>query len=194
MTSWAGTDVLVDFSGLDAAIDTSRALAKAVQDMTKAYKLFGADLVKKTDDGFQSSVGFDGEAWEPLAASTIDARIARVGGFKRTKKGKFTKGALKKQAKMSAAGGIKPLVDTARARNSQHVQVSRDGLEWSAVGYLGTHMAGTDKAGRGRNITIPKRNPTGFELVGGQWVLRDSAKKLMQRRIFQHLGLSEGGT
>ena len=186
--------MLVDFRGLDSAIEVTRILAKAVADLTKAYKLFGADLVKKTDDGFQASVGFDGEAWAPLAASTIDSRIARVGGFKRTKKGKFTKGALKKQAKMSAAGGIKPLVDTARARNSQHVQVSRDGLEWSAVGYLGTHMAGTDKAGRGRNITIPKRNPTGFELVGGQWVLRDSAKKLMQKRIYQHLGLSEGGT
>lgn len=186
--------MLVDASGLDAAIDTAKALSKAVADMTKAYKLFGADLVKKTDDGFHTSVGFDGEAWEPLATSTIEARIARVGGFKRTKKGKFTKGALKKQEAMLSPGGIKPLVDTARARNSQHVQVSRDGLEWSAVGYLGTHMAGTTRAGRGRNVTIPVRNPTGFELVGGQWVLRESAKKMMQQRIYQHLGLGEGGT
>ena len=187
--------MLVDFRGLDAAIETTKLLSKAVANLTPAYKLFGADLVKKTDDAFHASVGFDGEAWEPLATSTIDSRIAKVGGFKRTKKGKFTKGALKKQAKMSAAGGIKPLVDTARARNSQHVgPASRDGIEWSAVGYLGTHMAGTSKAGRGRNITIPKRNPTGFELVGGQWVLRDSTKKMLQKRIFQYLGLDEGST
>lgn len=193
--------VSVQSVGLEAAIAAVRAKAKALSDLTPAYKRFGAEIVKKTDDAFHNSKGYDGEAWPALAQSTIDSRLAKLPGANRRNKktGKLTAGARTKrraaqalihqeQASHGGYGGlIKPMVDTARARNSSHADSSRDGVTWSAVGYLGVHMAGTDGAGRSGNVTIPKRNPSPFELKGGKWVLRDSAKASLAKHLNEHI-------
>lgn len=180
--------ITVEQSGLDRAIDALKKQSQALRDLTPAYKRFAADIVKKTDDAFHNSHGYDGEAFEPLSPYTIENRVGNLkAANKRTKKGELTKGAKALREKLLAPGGIKPLVDTARARNSVHADAGKDGVDWSAVGYLGVHMAGTDKAGRGRNVTIPVRNVSPFILDGGKWKLRDSAKKQLGARIREHV-------
>lgn len=154
--------------GMGDAAAYFAALAARCADLEPAFEAFGAYIVKTTDDGFRNEREADGTVFAPLAVATIDARIAKVGGFKRTRKGSFTKGALKKQARLSAPGGIKILTDTARARNSQHTVATPNSLTWSAVGYLGAHMAGTSR--------VPKRNPTPFVRVGNGWALNAKAQ------------------
>lgn len=91
-----------------------------------------------------------------------------------------------------------PLIDTGRMRKSQRTLVKSNAIEWSAVGYMGPHMTGGKTGGKraskgtpkprisaktGKTLkprkprpskstgtgTLPKRNPTVFELSAGQW-------------------------
>lgn len=156
---------------LDGAAARMAARAERLRDLTPAMKAYGAWLEKQVDDGFDQSREFGGAPFPELKQSTIDSRIRRAGGFKTNKRsGLLTAGAAKKQAKLIAPGGIKPLVDTARARNSQHFDARADGGTWSAVGYLGPHMTG-GKAG------LQRRNPTPFEYVAGKWSLKPEARR-----------------
>jgi len=173
----------VTAKNLDETIQKLKAKSARLKDMTPAFKAFGSFLEKGTDDCFQNSADWDGNAFDDLAVSTIDARIAKAGGFKRTKSGKFTKGARKKQAAMAATGGIKILVDTARARNSQHTEASKDSLKWSAIGYIGPHITGSETVvGR-----PPKRNVSPFEKVGGAWKLNIKANAELNRLVVKHI-------
>jgi hypothetical protein len=49
------------------------------------------------------------------------------------------------------------------------------------------HMAGTDSAGKNRNITIPIRNPSPFYWDGSNWQLRDSAKQALGKHIRDYI-------
>jgi hypothetical protein len=244
--------VSVEMQGLEQTIAMLKKRSRALTNLTPAYKTFAAEIVKKTDDAFQNERGYDGEAWDKLAESTILSRISAVGAAnkytasstkkveamraanrgrtaseKSTAKAKLvaagwtaqqahgivnfghtyevdssgrtrkvskqlTKGAARKRELMLAPGGIKPLIDTARARNSNHATADRNGVEWSAVGYLGVHMAGTNRAGRGHSVTIPMRNPSPFVLAGDDWKLRESARKSLEEHIKRHV-FSKGG-
>lgn len=143
--------------------------AKRVRDMSRPLKVFGAEIVKATDDSFRNSRGVDGAPWPKLAESTIIARhLRRKGGrpkgFSRKRGGRLTESARDTRAKaISSGAGIKPLVDTGRMRNSQNTKVTgRNTLVWSAVGYMGPHITGSTK----RPGRPPMRNPTVFEGTG----------------------------
>ncbi len=186
--------VSVHMEGLEQTIAMLKARSRALTDLTPVYKAMGAEMVKKTDDAFQDSRGYDGEAWDALAQSTIDKRVGSLkAANKKTKAGKLTKGAMRFRERLKSPGGIKPLIDTARARNSNHATTSREGIEWSAVGYLGVHMAGTDRAGKNHNIVIPMRNPSPFIWVNDEWVLRESARKSLEEKIKAHVFGKGGG-
>lgn len=159
-------------SGAEAVASKLAAISERLQNMQPALEVFGAWLVKTTDDSFRGEKEHDGSPFEQLKPATINARIRKAGGFRRKKQGEYdysardadyTKGALKKQAKMLAPGDIKILTDTARARNSQHYVASPNKLVYSVVGYLGAHMSGT--------ADIPRRNPTAFDREGDKWKL-----------------------
>jgi hypothetical protein len=172
--------ISVQTTGLDQAIANLKKKSAALHNLEPAYKRFAAEIVKKTDDSFQDSRGYDGEPWPPLAESTIERRIGSLkSANKRGKSGKLTKGATKMRDKMRAPGGIKPMIDTGRARNSQHADTSRDGVEWSAVGYLGYHMT--------NHIVATVRNPTPFYWDGSAWKLRDSAMKSLGTHLRTHI-------
>ena len=174
--------ITIQTTGLDETIARLKAKSSALRNLEPAYKRFAAEIVKKTDDSFQNSKGYDGEAWEPLAQSTIDGRVGSLKAANRkTKAGKLTKGAAKLQGALRAPGGIKPLIDTARARNSNHATTSRDGVEWNAVGYLGYHIGGSADG------KLPKRNPSPFEWDGSKWVMRESAKRSLYAAIRNHV-------
>jgi hypothetical protein len=166
----------IETTGLDEAISKLKKKSAALKNLEPAYKRCAAEFVKKTDDGFQNSKGYDGESWDALSDYTIEKRVGSLKtANKRGKNGKLTKGAKTFRQKLMAPGGIKPLIDTARARNSNHADTSKDGIDWSIVGYLGYSMGGTDK--------IPVRNPTPFYWDGSAWQLRESAKKSLGKHI-----------
>jgi len=174
--------ITIETTGLDQTIAALKAKSAKIKNLEPAYKRAAAEFVKKTDDSFQNSKGYDGEAWEPLTQSTIDKRVRSLkAANKRGKSGKLTKGAQAFRSKLMAPGGIKPLVDTARARNSCHATTSKDGIDWSAVGYLGYHMGGSADG------KLPKRNPSPFEWNGSAWILRESAKASLFKYVTAHI-------
>lgn len=86
----------------------------------------------------------------------------------------------RKRDKLIAPAGIKILIDTARARNSNHVdRATRTSIAWSAVGYLDYHMTGTKR--------MPMRNPTPFVYEAGAWVLHPIASKLLDSYIHSYV-------
>lgn len=171
----------VDVKGLEYAIQKLREKSERLQDLTPAFKQFGAFVEKNVDDCFDQSRNWDGEPFPPLAESTIEKRIGNLkAANKRTKSGELTKGAKGLRDKLRAPGGIKPLVDTGRARNSQHVAADADSIIWSAVGYLGYHFEG--------NEHLPARNvsPFIFDASGG-WKLHPGARQQLDQLIINHV-------
>lgn len=158
--------------GLELAAAQMRARMAKARNFQPVLKRIGADIVKETDDGFQNSKSPKGEAFPPLKESTI---LGRSGVRKRAKRSK------KFRAQLLAPGGAKPLVDTARARNSQFAKAGPKGVTWSAVGYLLPHMVGN---ARGRP---PKRNPTVFELGPTGWKLVPRLSRKYSRMIIRHI-------
>lgn len=170
----------VQAEGLDEAIKSLRAQAARVNDLTPMFKNYGRWLEKQVDDCFDRSEDWDGVEFEPLAESTIAKRVGSLkAANKRTKSGGLTKGAKTLREKMLAPGGIKPLVDTARARNSQHFESSKTWGVWTAVGYLGFHFAGNER--------LPARNVSPFVLVNNDWVLHRRAAEQLDALIKKYV-------
>jgi hypothetical protein len=162
--------------GIDAAIRLMQSQSARVRDMTPVFKAYGRWLEKQVDECFDQSVDWDGKKFPPLAESTIAGRIGNLGAAnKRGKSGKLTKGAAVLRDKMRSPGGIKPLVDTARARNSQRFEADATGGLWTAVGYLGFHFAG--------NEHLPARNVSPFVPDGGGWTLHPKASSELEKRV-----------
>lgn len=249
----------IEAQGLAEAIANMKGRTARVLALQPALEMFGADIVKRTDDSFMHQVDWDGNAFAPLADSTLEQRASRhaagSGGirakrsalrakmrgegkrsrdikkavkrlnndyqFKRigfatglTRKEQAT--ALKrlrfaytrantairssemdaptrlhelrkarakykrKRDKIISPAGIKILIDTARARNSNHVdRATRTSIEWSAVGYLGYHMAGTKR--------MPMRNPSAFVYEAGAWALHPKGAKLLASYVTSYV-------
>lgn len=139
-------------------IDEQRARLAAMQarllDLTPPLRVVAAELEKRTDDALDRSMSPAGEAFPPLATSTVIARARKQKSFSRKGKGsnRLTRGARAKRAtailfNMGAGplGGTpfaRALIDTGRLRKSQRARVVGQHVEWSAVGYLGPHITG----------------------------------------------------
>ena len=92
----------------------------------------------------------------------------------------------RKKLKITAPGGIKILVDTARARNSNHVDPPEPtSITWSAVGYLGYHMTGT--------VRMEARNPTAFVYAESKWQLHPDAAKQFDQMMLAFIVRGEHG-
>lgn len=167
--------------GLDQAIASLRAKAERMRELEPALKVFGRFLEKNVDDCFDQSRDWDGVPFPPLAESTIEKRIGNLkAANKRTKSGGLTKGAKTLREKLRAPGGIKPLVDTARARNSQHTESGPESLLWTSVGYLGYHFTG--------NEHLPQRNVSPFVFINSNnWRLHPRAKDKLHDLVSQHV-------
>jgi hypothetical protein len=86
----------------------------------------------------------------------------------------------RKRDKIIAPSGIRILVDTARARNSNHADKPQETyFLWSAVGYLAYHMAGTAK--------MEARNPTPFVYARGEWTLHPRAAEQMDQAVVNYI-------
>jgi hypothetical protein len=171
--------------GLDRAIESLRQKAERMRDLGPALKVFGRFVETNVDDCFDQSRDWDGTPFPPLAESTIERRIGNLkAANKRTKSGELTKAAKTLRDKLRSPGGIKPLVDTARARNSQHTDAGPESLIWTSVGYLGYHFTGNER--------LPQRNVSPFVFLNSNnWRLHPRAKVKLHEVVTQHVQRGE---
>jgi hypothetical protein len=161
----------ISAEGLTEADKRMQERVARLADLSPALRVVAAEIETQTSNAFQRSQSPFGEQWPALAPSTQAARAAKLPGANRRSKstGKLTRAAYLKREKAVAdyqagkSGIFKPLIDTGRMRNSVHVNVRGNELEFTAVGYMAPHITGSlTKPGR-----PPKRNPTVFQMVGG---------------------------
>jgi hypothetical protein len=186
----------IEAKGIAEARRALRTRAMRVADMRPALRVVAQEIEKRTSDSFQNSRSQFGEPFAPLAPSTIAGRIRKQGSAnRRTKAGKLTKGAVAMRGKLTAPGGIKPLIDTGRMKNSAHAVVE-DGtkIRFSAVGYLGPHITGGQRGGKANRP--PMRNPTvfvrsgggGFDFLGGSsWKLDASMQLYLTKAVSSYI-------
>lgn len=164
--------------------------ASAASDMRPALVDVAREIELRTDNAFRAQRSPSGETWNDLAQSTKVARLRKrktawnkIVGKKNGERTKVRDAAHAAEI-LSRIESTKltALVDTGRARNSQHCDVTGPhSVQWSAVGYLLPHMAGTEDG------QPPKRNPTVFELVGGEWQLISSMMSYARSRLVDHV-------
>lgn len=170
--------------------------AQRMRDHSVPLKVFGAEILAATERAFQASQGVDGTPWPPLAASTIIARhLKRAGGrpkgFKAKHRGKGSqRGHLTDSARLTrmeavlSGAGIKPLIDTGRMKNSQRATLrGARAMIWSAVGYMGPHITGSEK----RPGRPPMRNPTVFDNHGDGARLKPAFAKRLTDLVRQYI-------
>lgn len=103
----------------------------------------------------------------------------KSGKLKRVSR-RLTKASDALRGQMLAPGGIQILIDTARARNSNHIDPpDKTSVMWSAVGYLAYHMSGTTR--------MEARNPTAFAWNGKKWDLADDANKDLKQAVTNYI-------
>lgn len=181
----------ISADGLDEAQRRMYERAQRMKDLSPALRVVAAEIEQRTDDAFRDSKSPYGETFPDLALSTQQARAAKMpGARKRGKGGQLTKGARKKRAAAIAhyqagMGNVfKPLIDTGRMRNSVRVRVSKNELEFGAVGYMGPHITG------GRHL--PKRNPTVFQrAASGQLEAIPSVLSLLLRTVSRYVATGQ---
>ena len=151
-------------TGLQEAIASCEERARRFLDLSPALRVVGEEIIKRTADAFGDGRSPFGETFPPLAPSTLQARSrALKSANTRTKSGGLT--ARAQRTRQSIVSSAKPLVDTGRARGSQHVDVQANTLTWSAVGYLLPHITGGARGGR--EGMPPKRNVSVFRPASG---------------------------
>ncbi|HNC51204.1 MAG TPA: phage virion morphogenesis protein [Accumulibacter sp.] len=137
-------------SGVQAALD---ALAAKVSNMQPYLHAIGEDIKHRAEARFQTSIGPDGQRWLPNARATIEAYIAKQGGF--GKKGINRKG-------RDLAMNKKPLIGLSQSLMSQfHVDATADqvtvlnSMKYAAIQQFGGLAGKPDK--NGKRVSIPAR-------------------------------------
>lgn len=125
------------------------ALAQKVGNPRPILQAIGDDIMERAKERFGTSTGPDGRRWQPNARATIEAFIAKRGGF--GKKGINKKG-------QGLAAGKKPLIDGGDLRRQFHVRADSNSVTvGNSMAYAAIQQFG-GKAGRGRRVTIPARS------------------------------------
>lgn len=141
-------EITIDDSEVKAALT---ALAARIDNMQPVMQEIGEDIMERTKRRFGTSTGPDGQRWQPNAASTVLAAIARMGSKARLKNGNLSKKAQKTLA------GKRVLVDTGDlAREFEVKSTSRSVTVGNGMDYSAIHQFG-GQAGKGKKITIPAR-------------------------------------
>lgn len=141
-------EITIDDSEVKAALT---ALAARIDNMQPVMQEIGEDIMERTKRRFGTSTGPDGQRWQPNAASTVLAAIARMGSKARLKNGNLSKKAQKTLA------GKKVLVDTGSLARQFEVTATANSVTVSnSMIYAAIHQFG-GKAGRGKSVTIPAR-------------------------------------
>jgi hypothetical protein len=187
----------LEATGIEGVRARLAELEARLSDLSPVLKVVAQEVELRTDNAFATQTSPSGEVWDALSDATLVSRMRRQKGLSRKdSRGRLTQGAKKKRATafLSTKGfavGKAPfavaLTDTARARRSVRARVVGDHIEFSAVGYLGPHITGASGAGRSKTVSIPKRNPTVFELRSGAWFLNASMAEYLHNAVRRYV-------
>jgi phage virion morphogenesis protein len=118
-------------------------------------KEIGEDLLYSTRQRFITGTAPDGSRWQPLSAATLALRARR------------------------GRSGTKPLVDTGTMKTNISYSADGDGLAIAVNReFAHVHQFGTNRAGRGRKATIPKRPFLGLSDADIDGIERTVARQL----------------
>lgn len=147
-------DIRID--GLEEALATLEGVAERMRDLGPVLRVAAEDTKTFIDDRFDTGTSPAGEAWPALSPATAAIRaslavqMARFGVASRSD-GEVSVRALDKARKRALKAmeerekARKPLVDTARLRNSVSVRGEKDSLVFGTnVIYGGTHQFGRE--------------------------------------------------
>lgn len=140
--------------GLEEARQALAKLRESGAKLRPVMAVIAQDLENSTKLRFTDGRAPDGKPWLPLSAATRFSRARKAAGGK-----VYVKNRSRTTAAFTRAylGGMQPLLDTGRLRNSITSRASNDFAEvGTATVYARIHQFG-GKAGRGRKVTIPAR-------------------------------------
>lgn len=133
-------------SGVQAALD---ALAQRIGNMEPVLQAIGEDIMARAKQRFETSTGPDGQRWAPNARATIEAFIAKRGGF--GKRGINKKG-------RDLAMGKRPLIgESGDLRRNFHVRADEVSVTVAHSAIYAAIQQFGGQAGKGRRATIPAR-------------------------------------
>lgn len=167
--------------GLEAAQQALARLRESGAKLRPVMAVIAQDLESSTKLRFTDGRGPDGKPWLPLSAATRISRAKRAAGGK-----VYVKNRTRTTAAFTRAflGGMQPLLDTGRLRNSITSRASNDFAEvGTATVYARIHQFG-GKAGRGRKVTIQARPFIGMSA---------DDRALVVERLRAHLVAASGG-
>ncbi len=156
-------------SNASAVAERLRARAERMGDLQRALQALATEFQAETDRAFELRRSPAGEAWRPLAQSTIDKRTRKTGRptlLRSRRSGRFT-----------SAATLQPLEETGALRRSIVYKAQGNGISVRPVEYLKPHQSG------GRGEHPPKRNPLVIERVGGKSVLYPDADRRFREVI-----------
>lgn len=176
-----------------AAAERLMARAARMRDLSPVLRTQAASLEKRISDAFRSETSPAGEKWPPLAASTLEARAAKLPGAKKrdrdfgdlSDKAKRIRANAVNAARRGSRSGIKMLVDSGRLRGGIAVLVEGTSLVFTGPLYLRTHVQGDPE----RNI--PQRNPLPLEVVSGDPVLAQAANAELHKAVVRYINTGE---
>jgi phage gpG-like protein len=132
----------------DEAAQRLQSIADRLRDMRPILEIVAADARTLIDDSFHTGTSPDGSPWAPLSEATISISPRRAGG--------------------------KPLVDTARLRNSVTATADARSMRFGTnVRYAGPQNFGARVRlfGRGAQKTLPARPFLPIDGVPGNYTL-----------------------
>lgn len=140
--------IRVEDNGVQSAI---AALSARIKNLKPAFAEIGEEIAGTVREGFSASQSPWGARWKSIGQSAIMGRLAhRKDSF--GKRGKITA-----KGRGYLTGGVQPLLDTGRLRNSITYRASGSGVEiGTTVPYAAIHQFG-GMAGRRRRANIPAR-------------------------------------
>lgn len=156
---------LLTVEGLNLKEQIARATAvqKRLLDMRPPLESSAERMDRLTANAWDKGQDQAGNAFPPLAESTVEGRIALDRGANRRSKktGALTRGARAKREAIRGIGGAEPLLATRNARRTYGTRVTGPHeMTFRIAGYMVPSMAG------GAGGKPPQRNPTCLLHIG----------------------------
>lgn len=151
----------ITVAGLTKRIEEIHATAERLRDLTPAMQAAASAVTKGISDRFRSATDWDGQPWQPLAASTVANR---------------------------RKGSKRILQDTGVLKNSITATAGKRSLTFGTITpYAGIHQFGGN-AGRGGRSVIARRSFLPVAKAGGKFTFASGAPaQVLLARIRKYL-------
>lgn len=146
------TTIEIKDNGATAAINR---LASTITNRKPLLMMVGETIMERTKQRFSTSTGPDGKRWAPNARSTIEAFLAKRGGFGKRGINKKGQGLATSKKPLIAHGDLSRYIRY-QVLNDSEVEVGTNWMAGIIKGGAAIHQFGGD-AGKGHKTKIPAR-------------------------------------